>query len=410
MHFVSSEFIGYSVSNHCLKMDMSLGQFCNLRSPTSTTTRNPCHNNPDFFIPTKIVHPHPVHCITTHSVAVHIMKPISDEVRNNIVSLLDSGLSGRQISARLNVGRSTVNRVRAATRHETEKPRAGRPAKLSVADKRRLVRTITSGKADNPVQVARELKHTVGVETSAQTVRRALKEVGLKAATKKRKPRLLPRHIRGRMDFALRHQHWTVEDWKQVVWSDETKINRLGSDGCKWVWRRSGDGLTARDVQGTVKFGGGSLMLWGCMTAEGVGYSCRIDGRMDAELYTRILGDEFIRTLEYYGMDKGKILFQQDNDPKHTSQAARRWFEENGIQVLDWPPQSPDLNPIEHLWAHLKRRLAEYDTEPSGMIELWERVQVEWNKIPQQVCMDLIESMPRRIAAVLKAKGGNTKY
>jgi hypothetical protein len=248
------------------------------------------------------------------------------------------------------------------------------------------------------------------MEVSHYTVRRALKEAGMKAVVKKNKPRLLPRHIRERMDFAKRHQHWTVEDWKRVVWSDETKINRLGSDGREWTWRRPGGELTARDVKGTVKFGGGSLMLWGCMTADGVGYSCRIDGRMDAELYTRILGDEFIRTLDYYGLDKRRIIFQQDNDSKHTSKVARRWFEENEIQVLEWPPQSPDLNPIEHLWVHLKRGLGEYDDEPNGMLELWERVETEWNKIPQQVCMDLIESMPRRIAAVLKARGGYTKY
>ena len=308
------------------------------------------------------------------------------------------------------MGHTTVDKVRASARPDAQKRSAGRPAKLTGVDKRRLVRMITSGKADTAVQAAQELKDTVGVEASAKTVRRALKEAGLKASVKKKKPRLLPRHVRERMDFALRHQHWTVEDWERIVWSDETKVNRLGSDGRKWTWRRPGDELASRDVQGTVKFGGGSLMLWGCMAAEGVGYSCRIDGRMDAELYTRILGDEFIRTLDYYGLDKGRIFFQQDNDPKHTSQAARRWFEDNGIQVLDWPPQSPDLNPIEHLWIHLKRKLAEYDIEPSGMVELWERVEVEWNKIPRQVCVHLIESMPRRIDGVLKAKGGYTKY
>src|SRR3954470_4711683 len=91
----------------------------------------------------------------------------------------------------------------------------------------------------------------------------------MKAITKKKKPWLLPRHIRQRLDFALCHQHWTVEDWKRVIWSDETKINRLGSDGRKWAWKKRGDNqLADRHVQGTVKFGGGSLMLWGCMTAS----------------------------------------------------------------------------------------------------------------------------------------------
>ena len=71
---------------------------------------------------------------------------------------------------------------------------------------------------------------------------------------------------------------------------------------------------------------------------------------------------------------------------------------------------SPDLNPIEHLWSHLKRKLAEYERPLDRILELWERVQVEWDKIDSKVCQDLIESMPRRVAAVIKAKEGYTKY
>jgi len=77
---------------------------------------------------------------------------------------------------------------------------------------------------------------------------------------------------------------------------------------------------------------------------------------------------------------------------------------------LKWPPQSPDLNPIEHLWWYLKRKVAEYPEDPHSIHELWNRVDAEWNKIPKEVCLNLIESMPRRIVAVLKAKGGQTKY
>jgi transposase len=208
----------------------------------------------------------------------------------------------------------------------------------------------------------------------------------------------------------LKHQHWTVDDWKHVVWSDETKVNRVGSGGRSWVWKGPGSELTEQQVKGTVKFGGGSLMLWGCITAQGVGHACRINNGLDAQLYTHILEEDFLGSLGYYGLEVGKIIFQQDNDPKHTSRVARQWFEDHGVKVLEWPSQSADLNPIEHVWHRLKRQLAAYPTEPRTIDGLWERVEIEWEKIPAQVWADLYESMPRRIAAVVKAKGGYTKY
>ena len=85
-------------------------------------------------------------------------------------------------------------------------------------------------------------------------------------------------------------------------------------------------------------------------------------------------------------------------------------MENNNITLLDWPAQSPDLDPIEHLWDYAKKRLKEYLTPPKGVWKIWKRVEEVWNNIPPEVCQNLIESMPRRLEAVIKAKGGNTKY
>ena len=176
------------------------------------------------------------------------------------------------------------------------------------------------------------------------------------------------------------------------------------------MWKEKGEGLADRQVEGTLKFGGKNVMMWGCMLWDGIGYASRIEGKMDAQLYCSILEDELLQTLEYYSKTTNDIIFQQDNDPKHTSKMAKKWFEDHDFIVMKWPAQSPDINPIEHLWWYLKRRLAEYETPPSGLQELWERCEKEWERIPKEVCQNLIESMPRRVEAVLKAKGGYTKY
>ena len=146
------------------------------------------------------------------------------------------------------------------------------------------------------------------------------------------------------------------------------------------------------------------------MTWEGIGFCCKIDGRMDKHLYTQILEDELQESLEHYCLEVDEVIFQQDNDPKHTSKMATNWLDSHGFVVMLWPAQSADRNPIEHLWQYIKNRRKKYETTPKGILELWERVEKEWAAIPAEVGQNLIESMPRRIEAVIKAKGGYTKY
>jgi hypothetical protein len=257
------------------------------------------------------------------------------------------------------------------------------------------------------------MKHintVISSPVTTQTVRNVLKKHSYKAVVKKKKPLLSAVHKRRRLAFALKHQNWTVEDWKKVIWSDESKINRIGSDGRQWIWKGVGEGLIEREVEGTVKFGGGNIMVWGCMGWNGVGQLVEVEGRMNADQYVDILDHHLLLSLEDLAISGEDLIFQQDNDPKHTSKKAKQWIQDHEISVLDWPAQSPDISPIEHLWQHIKKQLCQYPTHAKGVWEIWERVAEVWRNIKPEVCQRLIESMPRRIEAVIKAKGGHTKY
>ena len=200
--------------------------------------------------------------------------------------------------------------------------------------------------------------------------------------------------------------NWGQEAWDNVIWSDETKLNFFGSDGRQYVRRPNGTRYQDKHLKPTVKHGGGSIMLFGTFSSKGVGKLYLIERRLTGIYYKNILIENLGASAQMLGM--ANYVFQQDNDPKHTSGVVKNYIASAGIKTLDWPSQSPDMNPIEHLWRVLKTRVAL--RRPRGRDNCIEIAFEEWYKISPEECAKLVKSMPERADALYLAKGGHTKY
>ncbi len=119
---------------------------------------------------------------------------------------------------------------------------------------------------------------------------------------------------------------------------------------------------------------------------------------MSANMYCDILKQSMIPSFQSWG----RAVFQHDNDPKHTSKTLR-------VKMMDWPSMSPDLNTIDHLWGILKQKVEE-ERKVCNIHQLCDVVMEEWKRTPVASCEALVNSMPKRVKAVLENSGGHTKY
>ena len=129
----------------------------------------------------------------------------------------------------------------------------------------------------------------------------------------------------------------------KIFWSDETKIELFDLNAKCHVWRNAG-------AIPMVKHGGGSIMWWGCFSVAGTGKQVRIEGKMNRAKYREILDENLLQSVQDHRLGR-PFNFQQDNDPKHTAKTTQEWFQQNSLNVLEWPRQSPDLNAIKNSCA-----------------------------------------------------------
>lgn len=253
----------------------------------------------------------------------------------------------------------------------------------------------------------KQIWEQAGIHTSTSTISRRLKASGISSRVAKKKPLLTSRHRNLRLDFTRQYSDWSCTDWSTVIWSDEKRFTLHRSDGSLRVRRRSGEMFLEQCVQPTVKFGGGSVMVWACMSSRGTGLMAFVSANLNSAGYLNILSNFMVPSAHLLGYGN-HFFYQDDGAPCHRSKIVVDWKKENNIKCLQWPSQSPDLNPIENLWTVMARKVGRQQL--NNKTELMSAIQSAWDEITPQTCRKLVYSMPRRISAVKKARGGHTKY
>ena len=326
------------------------------------------------------------------------------------MALSEEGYSQRAVARRAGCSQRSVSVILRKQRHTgcvRDHEIIGRKRKTTIKEDRLIVRKSKADRFKTATEIKAEMQMEHGVRISSSTIRRRSREAGLNGCKTRKKPRLTARHKKARLEFARLHKNWTARQWSRVVFSDESRFLINRSDGRAYVRRMVGEALNQNCVQSTVQHGGGGIMVWGCISRKGMGILEKVNGRLDGNGYINILENALVPTRDMLAMPRGWI-FQQDNATCHTSRLVKQWFKDEHITVMTWPAQSPDINPNENMWDHLKRTVQEKN--PKNAKELWTSVHHAWKEFPRERLLNLIDSMPNRYKAVLKARGGPTSY
>lgn len=336
-------------------------------------------------------------------------RQLSDFDRGRIVGLREAGLSFREIADRVHRSVCTVaNCCRAYfQQHREHRARGtGRLRLTTEGQDRRLRQLAVRDRSATSRAIANQWFTEHGRLITMRTVYRRIRSFGLFSFRPHWVLPLTPEHRRQRLEWCRARQEWGAE-WNAIVFSDESRFCLGMHDGRARVRRYRGERrnpqfFMERHVNQVV-----GVMVWGAIAYGSRSPLVFVRGNMTAQCYIEEIVEAhllpYLRTLH-------DPIFQQDNARPHVVRLTVNHLHNAQVNLLPWPPRSPDLSPIEHVWDIMGRRLTNLPHPPQTLEALRHEIQLAWDEIPQEDINHLISSMPRRLNECIEHRGGPTHY
>ena len=319
-------------------------------------------------------------------------RPTPMGIRHEVFALAREGIKQGAIAARVGLTHATVNRIlkrHADTGSLVPGKSSGAPRKTTPRQDRALLRMVRQDRFLSARALMARMRNLYGMRAGRTTVNNRLLSRGYRAYRPTTKPLLTANHRRLRLEWAQRWRNLTVAHWQHVIFGDESRFQLYPVDGRLRVRRLPGERFRPGCQAHRVQAGGGSVHVWGAF-------------HNNAKSHTLV---PFAR--HYFG---DNYRYQDDNATPHCARVVLDFLQQGNVTKMEQPPRSPDCNPIEHLWDELDRTISSMDNPPQNLDGLRQALLDKWAQIPVQRLQRLVPSMPRRLAAIIAARGGNTRY
>ena len=297
-----------------------------------------------------------------------MVRQLDASVCHGVIALRNTGMTQTAIARQYNITQGEVSKIlkrNAETGVLTPRPCHGRPFKTTRREDRQLIRLVRNGRTKTASTLKTEWQNAIKKRVSRTLVNTRLIRAGYPARRPLWKPLLSRNHRQRRLQWGRDHRRLLAQQWAHVVFSDEARFEVYRHDGRIRVRRRAHERYNEQCILPRVQAGGGGITFYGAFHAGGKSDLIVLEGNLNQHKYRRILENTMLPFAR--GFFRSNFVFQDDNATPHRARAIMTFLEDQDVEHLPWPARSPDMNPIENLWAEVTRRMNSILHQPTNV-------------------------------------------